>query len=101
MVTDKRADYEAMIEAKIEDKDDEALASLDETCAMEFTEHARYQDAQARAFISGRLSEADAQAAYSALGEVYNESNGGWSQGTTLARKITVTQLVGELIGAA
>ena len=101
MITDRLAHYEAIIEAKIENKDDEVKAGLAESCKIDFLDHASYQGAQSSAFASGRLSEQDAQAAYSALGEIYNESNGGWAQGTTLACKITVTQLVAELIGAA
>ena len=101
MATDRLADYEAMLEAKLESKDASTIASLHESCKIDFLDHASYQGAQSSAFASGRITEQDAQVAYSSLGEVYNESNGGWAQDTTLARKITVTQMVAELIGAA
>ena len=100
MSKDRLAEYEAMLEVKLEDKDAETIASLGKSCAIDSLDHASYQGAQSSAFVSGRITEDDAQIAYTSLGEVYNESNGGWAQGTTIARKIAVTQMVAELIGA-
>lgn len=47
-----------------------------------------------------RLTFDEAQVVYHALGEGYNEDNGGWTAETSLARKVAITQMVGELIGA-
>jgi hypothetical protein len=64
--------------------------------ALSFQEFIAFQNAQARAHASGKLSADEAMTVYRALGgEVYK---GDWPDGTTLAAKVTLTQLMSELI---
>jgi hypothetical protein len=76
----------------------EALADLDATLAVTFEEHFAFQNAQARAHVTGLLTTDEAQVVYVALGEVGDPGNGGWAAGTDLATKVVVTQLMGELL---
>ena len=63
-------------------------------------EFVAYQNAQAMAHASGRLTTDEAQTIYIALGgEQYHEASGGWAPDATLAAKIIVTQVMGELMG--
>ena len=62
-------------------------------------EHFAYQEAQARAHASGRLSAGEAMIVYRALGETGSRGNGGWAAGTDLPTKVAATLLMGELIG--
>lgn len=71
---------------------------LNAELAVTFAEHAAYQDAQARAHASGKITTEEAQVIYRALGEIGSTSNGGWAKGTDLALKVTVTTLMGQLI---
>lgn len=73
-------------------------ADLDAAMAVTFTEHYAFQDAQARAHASAKLTTDEAQIIYGALGEVGSVANGGWAAGTDLATKVTVTRLMGELL---
>jgi len=66
--------------------------------AVTFGEHFAYQNAQARAHVSGKLSTDEAQIIYIALGEVGSQDNGGWASGTDLATKVVVTLTIGQLI---
>lgn len=75
------------------------LHKLEGTQGIDFQEHFAYQNAQAHAHASGKLTMEEAQVAYIALGEVWSESNEGWAKGTDLATKVTVTRLVAELLG--
>lgn len=75
------------------------LPQLEGTMAIDFQEHFGYQNAQARAHAEGKLTMEEAQVAYIALGEVWTESNEGWAKGADLATKVTVTRMVGELLG--
>lgn len=63
-----------------------------------FREHFAYQNTQAQAHAAGRLTTAEAQVVYRALGEIHG-GNGGWSAGTDVATKVVVTRLMGELLG--
>jgi hypothetical protein len=74
-------------------------AALDAKLAVTFEEHYAFQNAQASAHASGVITTDEAQTIYRALGEVGSEANGGWAKGTDLALKVTVTTLMGQLIG--
>jgi hypothetical protein len=86
---------QGQIDAKL---DDAGRKGLDETLAVSFDEHFQFQQLQARAHAMGNLSTDEAQIIYVALGEVGSPDNGGWAAGTTLATKVVVTQLMGELL---
>ena len=90
-----------MVAGKLEGKSDEVLAGLEKTARVDFMDHAGYQDAQAHAFAAGRISMDEAQLVYNSLGEVWTEGNGGWKKGVSLARKLTITTMVAELLGVA
>lgn len=75
----------------------QSLEVLEESQALAFQDFVGYQNAQAAAFASGKLTQEEAQTVYLALGgEAYQ---GDWPEGTPLATKIAITQLVGELLG--
>jgi len=59
-------------------------------------EHFAFQEAQARAHASGRLTTDEAQIIYMALGAT--GSAGGWAKGTDLATKVIVTEVIAELL---
>ena len=92
--------YTRRMELKLDGKDEDALTELEEGMSVDFADHASYQTTQSHAFASGKITFDEAQTVYNALGECHAESNGGWSAGTSLARKIAITKMVGELIGA-
>ena len=75
------------------------LHELEGTQGIGFQEHAAYQTAQSSAFASEKLTMDEAYTVYLALGESWNDSNEGWARGTDLATKVTVTRLMGELLG--
>ena len=77
---------------------EESLASLDETMGVSDSEHSKFQGIQSRAFANGLLHIDEAQMVYAALGESRGTSNGGWQPGVTLAMKMTITQLMEELL---
>ena len=77
---------------------EESLASLDETMGVSISEHSQFQSIQSRAFSNGLLLIDEAQMVYAALGESRGTSNGGWQPGVTLAMKMTITQLMEELL---
>ena len=74
------------------------LGELDGQMDITFREHFGYQNAQASAHASGRLSLEEAHLIYRALGEAHNTGNGGWAAGVDLATKVVVTRVMGELI---
>lgn len=74
------------------------IPKLDKANDLVFEEHFKYQETQARAHAMGIISTEVAQIIYNALGEVMNSDNGGWQDDVTLARKVSITQLMGELI---
>ena len=88
----------AKVRTKLATVPNEKASSLEATLAVDFKDHFDYQQLQANAFAMGKISLRDAQICYIALGEVWNESNGGFSKGTDLATKAIVTQLMGELL---
>jgi len=64
--------------------------------ALSLQEFVAFQNAQARAHATGRLSTDEATVIYRALGgEVYQ---GDWPADTPLATKVTLTQVMGELL---
>jgi hypothetical protein len=76
----------------------EQIARTDETLALDFNEHFSYQEIQARAHVSGKLSTEEAQIIYAALGEVGSSANGGWSAGVDTATKYAVTLTIQALL---
>ena len=67
---------------------------------LEHSEWFAYQQKQAEAHASGRLTADEALTVYNLLGgESYNGKRGGWSAGASLAAKLTVVRLIGELVG--
>ena len=76
----------------------EKVASVDATLALDFDEHFHYQQTQARAHVSGKLTAEEAQIIYAALGEVGSGSNGGWAAGVDTATKYAVTLTIQALL---
>jgi hypothetical protein len=91
----------ATVQARIDSITPEAAAKLEANLAVEPFEHFAYQEAQARAHVSGKLTADEAMIVYRALGEVGSESNGGWAADTDLATKVSVTLLMGELVSTS
>lgn len=85
------------VRGKLSSVDYDKLTELDSNMGIAFDEHFAYQNMQAEAHASGLLSPDAAQIVYSALGEVYNSSNGGWVT-KDLATKVVVTQLMAEIL---
>ena len=74
------------------------LERLDADMALSASEHAAFQNQQARAAATGRLNTDEALLIYHALGEWADESNGGWQAGVGVAEKFVITQVIGELL---
>jgi hypothetical protein len=83
----------AVVESRLSSIAEDKKASLAKAMTLTFEEHFAYQNAQAHAHASGKLSLDEAQMIYTALGE-----GGGWPEDTSLAMKITITQLMSELL---
>lgn len=88
------------IRARCNELEPTELAKLDSEMAVTFEEHYAYQNAQARAHVSGRLSTDDAQIIYAALGEVGDPDNGGWETDVDTAVKVAVTLAMNTLLVA-
>ena len=88
----------AKVQTRLETVSNENASKLGTSLAVDFKDHFDYQQIQANAFAMGKISLRDAQICYIALGEVWNESNDGFSKGTNLATKAMVTQMIGELL---
>ena len=74
-----------------------SLSQVDKDDTLALDEFVAYQNAQALAHATGKLTTEEAQTVYMALGgESYH---GDWPKGTSLAGKIVVAQLMGELLG--
>lgn len=80
--------------------DPDAAAKLDAEMAIEPFEHFQFQEEQARAHASGKLTADEAMIVYTALGEAQSESNGGWQPDVDTATKVSITLLMGELVKA-
>ena len=89
-IEDIRARCEALDQAKRD--------NLDREMDVTFEEHFAYQQAQARAHVSQKLTTEEAQIIYVALGEVGSSENGGWAAETDLPTKVAVTLAMGELL---
>ena len=63
-------------------------------------EHFHYQQAQALAHASGRISTETANIIYRALGETGAPSNGGWAAGVDTATKYVVTLALERIMSA-
>jgi len=79
---------------------DEDIKKAEQSVAINFAEHAAYQDVQAYAHASGTINTDEASTIYRALGEIGSEKNGGWATGTDLATKIVVTRVIADLLDA-
>jgi hypothetical protein len=78
----------------------EKLAAFDASQSLELWESAKYRDMNAHAFARGLLTLDEANLIYNALGrEGFPSGNGGWSKGTDTAMKVTITSLMGQLMG--
>jgi hypothetical protein len=77
------------------------LEKLDRDMAITPVELFAFQQAQAKAHATGVLSTEEAMTVYAALGGDYGSSpaNGGWGEDADLAIKVTVTTLMGQLVG--
>lgn len=91
--------YSEVIQDKLDKLSPDKIAALEESMALTFKEHYAYQNKQAEAHVMGKISLDEAQTMYMALGEVGNAANGYWAKGTSLALKVTITKLIGELMG--
>jgi hypothetical protein len=80
--------------------DADKLASIDSKLALDFGEHFDYQEVQALAHASGKLTTEEALIVYAALGEVGSPSNGGWSSGVETATKYAITLTIEGLVKA-
>lgn len=98
-LTKAHANVSAKIAENLTDAD--KLETFEREMDISFQEHFAFQNAQARAHASGKLTTEEAQIVYVSLGEVGSDSNGGWAQATDLATKVVVTMLMGELMTGA
>lgn len=73
------------------------LADLNLKMANSFSDHAQFQELKSHAQMQGILTLDEAMTVYSILGEFPTKD--GWASGASLAQKITVSQLMGELLG--
>jgi hypothetical protein len=97
--------YEASIQAVLDGgKNIETGApidadALDSTLDIDASEFFAYQQTQALSHASGKISPEVAMIVYRALGgEMQSSGNGGWAKGVSLARKVSITNLIGELV---
>lgn len=75
------------------------LEALEESLDLDALETFAYQSAQARAHATGKLTTAEAQTIYLALGgEGFGRTASGWADGVSLALKVTITNLMAELL---
>jgi hypothetical protein len=97
--------YEASIQAVLDGgKNVETGAPIDAgkleaTLDIDASEFFAYQQTQALSHAGGKISPEVAMVIYRALGgELQSSGNGGWAKGVTLARKVTITNLIAELV---
>ena len=73
------------------------IIGLHDENALSFQDFVAFQNLQSQAFAAGKLTFEEAQLVYTALGgEVHH---GDWPENTSLATKLAITQLMGELVG--
>ena len=92
--TNRIVDRVPTIAAAIDGLTDEARATFAEEMAVTPAEIFGYQNAQARAFAAGRISQDEAMTIHNALGW------SGWRKGTSLALQVAITLAVTELLVA-
>lgn len=99
-------EYEALVQRALDTRQkidgtgpisDEEVAALERTADITPMEAFAFQNAQARAHAMGVLNEGEALIVYEAIGEAAT----GWREGVSLARKLTITNLMGTLIASA
>lgn len=97
--------YEASIQAVIDSGKNAQTGEpfdaekLEKTLDIDASEFFAFQNTQAMAHASGKISPDVARVIYAALGgEFQSSGNGGWAKGVKLARKVTITNLMGELL---
>jgi hypothetical protein len=93
-------EHASKLQAKIDALPLAKIESLSASLALEPSEHFAYQTQQSRAHALGILSTDEAQTIYVALGESPSPSNGNWARLTSLALKVSITQLMHELLSA-
>jgi hypothetical protein len=69
------------------------IAALDRSLDLDILEVVAWQEAKSLAQMKGILSVEEALTVYTAIGE-----DGGWAQDTSLALKVTITTLMGQLL---
>ena len=99
--TNRITDAVGRIRLLLADLSDDKIDNLHDINVLTFEDHFGYQTQQSYAHAGGKLTTAEAQTIYVALGESMNADNGGWAQNVDLATKIVVTQVMGELLGVA
>ncbi len=77
--------------------DGRKVSDVEAGMALTFDDFFQYQQLQALAHATGKLTPDEAQTIYLALGG--EGFHGDWPVGTRLAVKLVVTQLMGELLG--
>lgn len=82
---------------KIAELPAEKIEALEKHTEVTFEDHFQYQEMQARAHAMQKISQDEALIIYNALGEYRRDTNGGWTDGTDLATKVVITQMIGEL----
>ncbi len=77
------------------------LSEVEEELTLTFEEFVAFQNEQARAHAGGTISSDEAMTVYRLLGgeSHADDKNHGWPKGVTLAEKMVVTNLMGELMG--
>lgn len=78
----------------------EKLQNFSDAMDLDSFEFFAFQQAQAQAHVSGKLTTDEAQTVYIALGgEVQSGDPSGWPATTPLAMRVTITNLMGQLVG--
>ena len=75
------------------------LDNLDREMYLSPSDHAAFQNQQAKATNAERLNTDEGLLVSNALGEYHNADNGGWQDGIGLATKMIITQMISELLG--
>lgn len=87
------------VQARIDETlDEDAADKLEGEMAIDFEQHFKFQELQAAAHASGKITTDEAQIVYKALGEVMSSENGGWQPGVKLAKKVSITMFMMELL---
>jgi hypothetical protein len=102
-VLDSAARMRDRIERRVKPDGSPITADLDafeRDQALTFGEWFAYQEAQARAHAMGKITTDEASTIYTALGGEAMPTDG-WADGVDLALKVTITQVMGELLAVA